>query len=213
MADEMADLNLFMMCESLNRKALVPMPAGFHIRPIRREELSLWQAIHFDDPADAIKYAPYMAAYYENVYAPMGDLFFDTCLFACDSGDRPVGTCFLWQAYGLVTTLHWLKVVQAYEGQGIGRALISHVMGALPRADYPVYLHTQPSSCRAIKLYSDFGFALLTDGQIGHRANDLQQALPILKQYMPPEVYASLRFTAAPEALLRAAASSPVNQF
>jgi hypothetical protein len=28
--------------------------------------------------------------------------------------------------------------------------------------EYPVYLHIQPSSFRAIKLYSDFGFSLLS---------------------------------------------------
>ena len=42
--------------------------------------------------------------------------------------DLPVGTCFLWKAYGKLDTLHWLKVKPEYEGKGIGRALIARVL-------------------------------------------------------------------------------------
>ena len=73
--------------------------------------------------------------------------------------------------------------------------------------EYPVYLHTQPSSYRAIKLYTDFGFSLLTGGRVGQRENQLAQSLPILREVMPPAAYGRLTFAPAPEELLSAAAS------
>ena len=54
-------------------------------------------------------------------------------------------------------------MLNEYEGKGIGRALLSYVMQSLPQNEYPVFLHTHPASFRAIKLYSDMGFKLLTD--------------------------------------------------
>lgn len=213
MPTEIPDLNLFMMCEKLNRDALRPLPEGYHMRYGREDELDIWKAMHFDDPAVAREYHGYMGKYFDAVYAPKGDLFFRRCLYVCDKNDVPVGTCFVWKAYDRVNTIHWYKVLLPYENRGIGRALLSETMKDLDDSDYPVYLHTQPSSYRAIKLYSDFGFAFVTDPVVGHRENHLQQCLPILKEYMPEKDFENLRFAPAGKDFLDAAASSDVEQF
>ena len=57
------------------------------------------------------------------------------------------------------------KRVLANEGKGLGRALLTEI---LKNAGLPIYLHTQPTPARAIKLYSDFGFKLTTDPIIGY---------------------------------------------
>jgi GNAT superfamily N-acetyltransferase len=213
MADGIPDANLFMMCSELNRNALRALPAGYHVRTCRRDEVEIWKAIHFDEPVTAAEYHPYMTEYFDRVYAPKGDRFFETCLFVCNRADRPIGTAFLWKAYDQFQTVHWYKVVQAYEGRGIGRALLSIIMADLNAAAYPVYLHTQPGSYRAIKLYSDFGFKLLSDPIIGRRQNDLQECLPILQQYMPPAYFAQLQMTTAPAEFLQTLATFPDEQF
>lgn len=213
MAETLPDKNLFMMCESLDRRALRDLPAGYHVRTCRRDELEIWKAIHFDDPVTAAAYHSYMTEYFERVYAPKGELFFQTCLFVCDRSDRPLGTGFLWNAYDAFQTVHWFKVVQEYEGRGIGRALLSIVMRDLDAAEYPVYLHTQPDSYRAIKLYSDFGFHLLSDPIIGCRTNDLQESLPLLEQDMKPAYFAQLQITNAPPAFLQRLANVSDEQF
>lgn len=207
------DANLFMMCRRLNRSALSPLPAGYHLRPCRPEELDFWKGIHFDDPEQAWAARGEMTAFFDQVYGSDPGAFFRACQFVCDAADRPVGTCFFWKAYGRIQTVHWFKVLRKCEGRGIGRGLLSAVMAELPEAEYPVYLHTQPSSYRAIKLYSDFGFALLDDPQIGPRRNDLARCLPILEAYMPSAVYSQLRIEHAPQSFLDAAASSPVSEF
>ena len=213
MADAIPDLNLFMVCTELKHNALRDMPVGYHVRPCRRDELDLWKAIHFDDPSIAEEYRPYMTDYFDRVYAQKADLFFETCLFVCNQDDQPIATAFIWKAYDLFQTIHWFKVINDYEGQGIGRALLSVIMRDLKPEDYPVYLHTQPGSYRAIKLYSDFGFKLLSDPVIGNRPNGLAESMPILQRYMPLEYFNKLQITAAPAGFLHALAPFADEQF
>jgi GNAT superfamily N-acetyltransferase len=207
------DLNLFMMCETLNKTALREMPTGFHVRNCRKSELETWKAIHFDDVITAKKYHEFMTNYFDEVYSDKADLFFKKCLFVCDKDDLPIGTCFIWEAYNKINTLHWFKVIKHYEGKGIGRALLSIVMQDLNDEEYPVYLHTQPSSFCAIKLYSDIGFSLLTDPIIGNRNNDLEESLPILEKIMPREDFNKLEMTKTPIDFLNAVSSSNIDQF
>lgn len=211
MTEAIPDLNLFMACERLNRGALRPMPPGYSVRTLRREELAFWKAMQFDDPQTARENEPMMTKFYRDVYADKEDLFYKTCLMVVDDADRPVGSCFAWRAYGRIETIHWFKVLKEYEGRGIGRALFSIVMESV--GEYPVYLHTQPASYRAIKLYTDFGFAFVTDPVVGYRENDLEECLPILERMMPPAAYKALRFAKAPQGFLEAAASSAVEEF
>ena len=210
---DIPDLNLFMMCKSPNPNAARKLPAGYTARRCRKSELDVWKAIHFDDSATAEQYRDFMSGYFRDVYAAQGDLFFEKCIFVCDPNDTPVGTCFLWKAYDRIQTLHWFKVVKSHEGKGIGRALLSAVLQELPLEQYPVYLHTQPGSFRAIKLYSDFGFAFLSDPIVGFRSNDLGESLVYLEKAMPQSDFANLRVVEAPEAFLEAVRTSEVNQF
>ncbi|TLS50814.1 GNAT family N-acetyltransferase [Paenibacillus antri] len=202
-----------MMCGALNPAALRGMPPPFRIRTCRKEELDIWKAMPFDDADTAEAYRGYMTNFFQDVYAGEGDSFFEKCLFVCDADDKPIATCFVWKAYNRVNTLHWFKVLKPYEGRGIGRALLTAVLQDLQPEDYPVYLHTQPASYRAIKLYADFGFVVLTDPVVGSRRNDVEACLPILERFMPPENFAKLRFAQAPKDFLEAVHSSEIHEF
>lgn len=206
------DENIFMMCKRLNPQAFSSLPPGFTVRTLRRDELAFWQAMPFDDDYTA-EHAAYMAEFFRITYAAQEEAFFASVRVVCDPHDQIVGTCFLWKAYGLFNTVHWFKVVKAYEGRGIGRALLSLLFQAVTAADLPIYLHTQPESFRAIKLYSDFGFELLTDQRIGQRENQIKQCLPFLQAQMPPKDYAQLRFAVAPAAFIAGMALQTTNQF
>ncbi len=199
------DYNLFMMCRAPNPAAFGSLPEGYHRRLCRPDELAVWMRTAVD-----AAYIGYLADYYQRLYAPREDAFFRQCTFVCNSRDEPVATGFIWRAYGAIDTLAWLRTLPAYEGRGIGRALIGSL---LQGAQYPVYLHTQPTSARAIKLYSDFGFALITDPVVGFRENHLQQSLPYLRRVLPRADYQALRTTTADAALLKAACSSEFAEF
>ena len=205
--------NIFMMCKALNRQAFSNLPPGFTVRTLQREELSAWKAMPFDDAETAQAYAGFMDDFFRATYAAQEETFFANTLVVCDSHDQMVATCLLWKAYGMFTTVHWFKVRKAYENRGIGRALLSLLFKEVTNADMPIYLHTQPESFRAIKLYADFGFALLTDARIGQRANHIEQCLPFLQEMMPKQAYDQLRFAKAPAAFMTGMAAQLDDQF
>ena len=200
--EELPDKNIFMMCPILNRDALSELPTGYHIRSCRRDELGIWMDMPFDQPEEAIEYRGFMEEFFQTTYGDQEDLFFEQTRFVCDAEDRPIATCLIWKAYGEFNTIHWLKVLKGYEGHGIGRALLSMLLLELSSEDFPVYLHTQPESFRAIKLYSDFGFQLLSDPVIGGRENHLEASLPYLKEQLPAKDFADLQFNTAPKHFL-----------
>ena len=213
MENEIPDKNLFMMCSALNPDALSKLSEEYYVRTCRKNELDIWKAMQFDDEKSAIEYKSFITKFFDDVYGNRESLFFQKCLFVCDKKDIPIGTCFAWKAYDKINTIHWFKILKNYEGLGIGRALFSIVMNSIAENDYPVFLHTQPSSFRAIKIYSDFGFALLTDPVIGYRHNDLDECLPILKAHMYQNDFERLQFTKAPIGFLEEVKSSSINQF
>ena len=59
-----------------------------------------------------------------------------------------------------------------------------------------VYLHTQPESYQAIKLYNDFGFNITKEDSYGHAVNEYEYAMGILKDVMNAEAYKRLKNTA-----------------
>lgn len=212
---EIPDLNLFMVRTPSAEQDSCPggeLPEGFYFDLCRPDELDIWKAFPFDTPEQAAEYRPYMDKYFDRVYRPREQEFFARCLFVRDRAGEPAATAFLWDAYGSVPTLHWLKTRREHEGKGIGRALLTKLLLA-EDAPETICLHTQPGSYRAIKLYTDFGFAFITDEKIGHRQNQLQESLPYLKAVMPEEAFSALRFSPAPEELLRAAAQSESSEF
>jgi len=216
MSGEIPGKDLFMMCEKPNTAAFRELPSQFHFRLCRRDELEIWKQMLFDfelTPEQRSEYMQMMTDYFNKYYAAQADLFFAKCLFACNADDMPVGRCFIWKSYGKLNTIQWYKVLKSYENQGIGRALLTAVMKDLTEEDYPVYLHTHPSSFRAMKLYSDFGFALLSDPVIGFRNNDLDECMPILEKYMPEKDFKNLRVVKAPQFLLDVAASTSEMDF
>jgi len=208
--------DLFMMCPALNPSALRELPQGFHFRMCRPDELETWKEMLLDFPHTPEVYDEYMQVmtdYYNDVYAKKTDLFFQKCLLACNEDDTPIGRGFIWKAYDKINTIHWYKVLKAYENRGIGRAILTAIMKDLADEEYPVFLHTHPSSFRAIKLYSDFGFRLISNPAVGNRNNDLEECLPILEKFMPKSDFDKLRIIEAPQYFLDAAASSEIEEF
>lgn len=215
---EIPDLNLFMVCRKPNQQAYSTLPVGYCFSLCRPDELDTWKRFpldgnEFDNPEDYLAFDRYMTNFFNQVYSKQEDLFYSKCLFVRNEKGIPVATCFIWKAYHKINTLQWLKVKKEFEDKKIGRALITHVLSQLNPTDFPVYLHTQPASYRAIKLYSDFGFELISDPVAGPRANHLEKSLPILKEFMPEKEFKRLKFTPAPSEFLDTVGCSTVIEF
>jgi ribosomal protein S18 acetylase RimI-like enzyme len=211
--EEIPDKHIFMMCKALNRNALTELPASYSVRNCRPDDLDIWKTMPFDTVDLTKEYDGFMSDYFTTTYGEKEELFFAKTFFVCDRQDKSIATCLSWKAYDEFNTIQWFKVLKGYEGQGIGRALLSIIMQEVEMRDYPVYLHTQPSSFRAIKLYSDFGFSLLTGDRFGIRTNDLDQCLPILEEFMPKEYFQQLRIMTAPKEFQDRVSKYDSNQF
>ncbi len=211
--DEIPDYNIFMMCEQLNENALTRLNKDYYVRNCKPNELHIWKRFPFDNIDLAREYDEFMTQYFIETYGKNEDLFFKNTLFVCDKNDTPIATCSTWKAYEKFYTIQWFKTLKSHEGKGIGRALFSLIMKRLNKSDYPIFLHTQPSSFHAIKLYSDFGFSLLSDVQIGSRTNDLEKSLPILKDFMPKIEYEKLKITSATTSFLQSLKNETSIQF
>jgi GNAT superfamily N-acetyltransferase len=211
--EEIPDYNIFMMCEQLNESALTTLNPDYYFRNCRPDELEIWKAFPFDSEKTPAEYEDFMNQIIIDSYSDDMDTFFQNTIFICDKNDKPVATCSHWKAYGKFHSIHWLKTLKNYEGLGLGRAILSKIMRTFSPQDYPIYLHTQPGSFRAIKLYSDFGFDLLKGGQLGHRINELEKCLPILKTFMPQKDFEKLRIKNTPAYLIQLLENETTIQF
>ena len=155
-----------------------------------------------------------MDEYFERVYAPHGGLFFERCRFACVDG-APVGTCFVWKAYGRVNTVHWFKVLRAYEGRGIGRALLTDVLGALgPDEHAGMPAHAAVQLPRDQALHRLRASSSSPTRRSARAQTTWRRALPALRQRRCRRpAYAALGFARAPRALLDAAAGERFSEF
>lgn len=211
---EIPDYNIFMMCPALNPAALSRLPSGYQIRTCRPNELELWKAFPFDAEVTPPEYQSFMDEFVQGTYGHDMETFFQNTLFACTSDDMPVATCSHWKAYGKFHAIHWLKTRKDHEGKGLGRALLSAIMLRFRSEDYPIYIHTQPGSFRAIKLYADFGFKLLAGhAMLGTRTNDLEQSLPILQGFIPAAAFNNIEIGDTPQALIDMLAGETTIQF
>lgn len=211
--NEILDANMFMMCQTPNKLAYKDIPSGYHIRKLKKEELPIWFEFPFDTvQGDKTEYVNYMKEYFNKVYKAREEEFFNSCLVICNEQDIPVGTCFAWKIYDKFWTIHWFKVYSNTENKGLGKALLTEVMKTIPENEYPVYLHTQPGSYRAIKIYSDFGFKILTDEKVGKRVNQFNEAVDYLKKQMGV-YYNSLSFTKSNGELSKQIENVEYNQF
>ncbi len=197
--------NLFMVCEKPDKSAFRPLPSGYSIRLCREYEIEAWQHVVVEE-----QHVSYVGEYYDKVYAKKKDEFFRRCTFICDANDTPVASSFIWKSYDMVNTVGWFRVLPEHEGKGLGRALLTCLLST---AEYPVYLHTQPTSICAIKLYSDFGFKLITNPVIGYRQNHLAESQIYLQKVMPKSDYERLQFVEVNDDLHKAALSSKQGEF
>lgn len=211
--EDIPDYNIFMLCEQINPSALSELGPGYTFRNCRPDELELWKAFPFDSDRVPAEYEGMMNQIIHDTYSKHMDVFFRNTLFVCDKADQPVATCSHWKAYGKIHSIHWLKTRKAYEGKGLGRAVLSAIMRRFDRSDYPIILHTQPGSFRAIKLYADFGFQLLKGGKLATRVNELEKSLPILAEFMPGPEFERLRIMDTPGNLIRLLADETTIQF
>ncbi len=114
------------------------------------------------------------------------------CFFALSPQGVYAGTCSAWfdkTGENETGLLHWFAVRPEYQGMGVGTALLKRVMQFFVEEDtFPVFLHTQTWSHKAIRLYMKAGFYMLKDAAFQRNENDFEQAVSILRSVVPPDM-------------------------
>jgi len=117
----------------------------------------------------------------------------DNILFLKDAEDKIIGSCIAWQDDrngALVSSLHWLIVDEDHQGMGLGKALCFAVMNIYAgKGAFPVYIHTQPWSWKAILLYVSLGFKLQKNDTFSHYVNQYDDAMRTLKEQLSDDQF------------------------
>ena len=194
--------SIIMRCESINRNAFSEAEECFSIVKYRPEMKSVWIEIQkaagqFEGYSDAD-----IADYFEKTFLFESSEISERCFFLKDNIEEAyIGTCCAWfsnKGKRIVPVLHWLAVVPTHRNRGCARILITCVLKYFERkyGKQAVYLHTQPESYQAIKLYNDFGFNITKEDSYGYAVNEYEYAMGILKDVMNAEAYKRLKNTA-----------------
>lgn len=181
--------NIIMRCDS--SEPLLEISQDITIRNYRNGDKKHWAEIEY-----AIGDFPSIdeaEAYFKSHYNI--DEIFDRCFFAEDKENNVIGTCIAWhdrKGNEIVSSLHWLAVLPLYQNMGAGKALINAVMRYYRENGLmPVYLHTQPWSYKAIKLYLSAGFKIMKTDSFADYTNEYNEAISVLNDYLPKEIIVS----------------------
>lgn len=185
--------NLILRCGGWRRRDALA-PEGFSLRSYQPGDEAAWAALEheigdFDTPEEA-------RAYFARAYLSRPEEAARRCLFAVDGRGRAVGTCTAWRdrrKTGTCASLHWLAVSPACQGKGLGRALCRRTLEVFQDlGEFPVYIHTQPWSWKAVLLYVREGFLLQKTDTFGDYENQYALGMEALRAVLPPGEYREL---------------------
>lgn len=185
--------NLLMRCDELQDDAFGVLPEGYYFRMYQDGDERLWVEVEFSIGEFERMSVKQVEDYFKNEYYSRKDLLYKRCVFVMNSAKKAVGTCMAWYDHknGLpVASVHWLAVNPRYQRLGIGRALMTKVLRIFNHQDeFPVYLHTQPWSFNAVRLYADLGFNLLKTEGFSDFNNEFDEGMMAIKPFLDNNFY------------------------
>lgn len=185
--------NLILRLDHWQRRDPV-LPEGFRLRFYQPGDEAAWAALEYGigdfDPQEEAR------AYFVQTYGSHAQDLARRCLFAVDGGGRVAGTCCAWRdprGGGEVASLHWLAVSPEAQGRGLGKALCREALAVFQDlGEFPVYIHTQPWSWKALLLYVREGFKIQRADSFAAYENQYQQGMETLRDLLPRDLYAEL---------------------
>ena len=181
--------NTILKCSDYSHQEIV-LPDGFSIVSYQPGFEKEWARMEFAiGDFGSLEEAEFYFAetYLQNPY------MFSRILFAVDKDNNVAGSCIAWQdpkGESKASSLHWLVVDEKYQGIGLGRALSTAVMNIYAGHEaFPVYIHTQPWSWKAILLYLSLGFKLQKTDTFSHYENEYDKAMTELRKVVSEEQY------------------------
>lgn len=175
--------NTILRCDFYQYQKAV-LPQGFSIVPYEKGYEKAWAklevAIGDFESLEEAEYC-FVTSYMQNT-----ELLSQNVRFLLNEEKTVIGSCIAWQDKrqdSFVASLHWLIVEEQYQGKGLGKALCCEIMNLFKeQGRFPVYIHTQPWSWKAIFLYLSLGFKLQQKDTFSNYKNEYLQAMSTLKE-------------------------------
>ena len=134
--------------------------------------------------------------YFVKSYTQNQEALLRNVRFLLNEDNTVIGSCIAWhdkRIDSFVASLHWLIVNEKYQGMGLGKALCCETMNIFEeQGQFPVYIHTQPWSYKAIFLYLSLGFKLQKTDTFSHYTNEYHKAMATLKRVVTDEQFVLL---------------------
>lgn len=191
--------SIIMRCDSINQGAFLNASNKFHIVKYRPGMEYIWAKIQKESGQFEGYSDEDILEYFKKTFVQENSQIAERCIFLKDTtGENYIGTCCAWfseKEKTEVPVLHWLAVVPEYRGMGCARMLITETLKVfmLKYNNQAIYLHTQPASYQAIKLYNDFGFNIAMEDYYGKAQNEYDEAIRILQRLMNQEAFERLQ--------------------
>lgn len=174
--------NLILRCDKIHTHP-VSLPGNYHFKMYDDGDEKHWAELECEiGDFSSVEEAE---TYFRRNYCKQIDELKKRCVFVVDDKGNVVGSCIAWHDLkdkATVASLHWLVVSPKHQGKHIGLALCQKVMEIFKKSgEFPVYIHTQPWSYKAIFLYTKLGFKIQKTDTFSHYENQYVQALETLK--------------------------------
>lgn len=162
------------------------LPAGWSLSPYQPGDALNWVRIQKEAGEFASESEAEVFDYFQQRYGAYPAELSRRSLFVRTASGEAVGSCLVWKEETDGTaSLHWLAVSERAQGQGAGTALIAAALARyLDFGETTVWLHTQPWSYQAIRLYLRAGFVFVLDEtqRFGTYENETREGLAVLNQ-------------------------------
>lgn len=185
--------NVILKCE--NRKnSVITLKAGYRFKNYETGDENSWAKLEYEiGDFNSVNEAK---EYFIDNYCKNKEIR-KRCFFVLNSENEIVGSCIAWndkKENENVGSLHWLVVSPKERNRGLGKALCQKVLNFFhEKNEFPVYIHTQPWSYKAILLYIDLGFKIQISDTFGSYKNEYIEAMKALSNILPKDQYQKLK--------------------
>lgn len=165
---EPQNLPLWLIRNNLDEIPSAELTPGLCVSPVNgREDSQMWlELVRFAETLSEIKNEKFVEAYGTDTQT-----ISDRVYFVRDKNAKPIATVGAWfgtdewEGWGRI---HWLYILPEYQGQGIGKALLTFALNRLKDlGNNRVYLKTSSGRKAALHLYKRYGFIDSSYGSLG----------------------------------------------
>ncbi len=156
----MTDLfEIRMIRRNLDELPRFPLKPGFSLRFYRPGDAAVWARVQ----QEAERFHTITPQLFQKWFGGEEQELARRQFYLCDAQGREIGTATAWHdvdCQGLNWgRIHWVAINESFQGQGLGRALVSAVCQRFVELGHTrAYLTTESIRAPAIRLYRSFGF-------------------------------------------------------